>query len=346
MSTEWKVQVNAQYQRVSNSITGLATAALVLPLIFLRELHPSESSAPLVSYLTWPAYIAWGLLLSSILASLVFQYVSAKWVKSSAGAATRLSAKALEIILDISFWTIAITFMLGIGLLTYFAATLSGDGTDIWLAPGHAAAATSAQLPSFSGTESELSLLKQIADNTKSPSGVWVAAITATAAVLGALVSAWAGFLGMSKSAKSQGQIERAKLQASLVTNERLRWLQDLRSKMASFFTHVELQIDLLSRPYGDEGKEKYQRSLDEMSKQVTADGNAILLMLDSEKNEQRELVVAISKWLSYMNMQFSSRGDGPVARNMVHCSAMKTAAFDALRVIGQKAWKKVQSLE
>lgn len=346
MSTEWKVQVNSQYQRVSNSITGLATAALVLPLIFLRELHPSESSAPLANYLTWPAYVAWGLLLSSILASLIFQYVSAKWVKSSAGAATKLSAEALERILDTAFWSIAITFMLGIGLLTYFAASLTGGGADTLLTPSHAAASASTQLPSFGGTESELSLLKQIVDNTKSPSGLWVAGITATAAVLGALVSAWAGFLGMSRSAKSQGQIERAKLQASLVTSERLRWLQDLRSKMASFFTHVELQLDLLSRPYGDQGKETYQRSLDEMSKQVSADGNAILLMLDSEKKEQQELANAISNWLSYMFVQFSARRTGPVARNIDHCSAMKTAAFDALRVIGQKAWKKVQSLE
>ncbi|WP_295570511.1 hypothetical protein [uncultured Stenotrophomonas sp.] len=346
MSTEWKHTVNAQYQRVATSIAGLSTAALVLPLVFLREIYRADNGLPLTSYLTWPAYLAWSLLLASTFITLTFQYISAKWIKNSAGAPTTLSAQVLERILDVSFWSLAITFILGILTLTYFAITLHGGIGTNSVASSHAVIATISAAPTVGRNQSELELLRQIAENTKGASGVWVAVVTAVAALLGALVSAWAGFIGMSRSAKSQGEIERAKLQATLVTAERLRWLQDLRSKIASFFTHVELQLDLLSRPHSNESRASVQQSLDDMSKQVAADGNAILLILDTEKDGQRELAESINNWLKYMNDQFSKTEHGPVKRDVPHCSKLKSEAFDALRIIGQKAWKKVQALE
>jgi hypothetical protein len=171
----------------------------------------------------------------------------------------------------------------------------------------------------------ELLLLERIAKNTEGSSNLWVAAIAGGAAVLGALVSAVGRLSRDGKECGEPRKVERAKLQATIVTSERLRWLQDLRAKFGSFFTHIEQQLDLLSRPEGPEGKKAYQEALDTMSKQAAADGNSILLVLDKEKDGQRELYYVINDWLRYMNDQFQTRSAGPVPRDLEHCAKLKT---------------------
>jgi len=129
LSTEhlWRVQANAEYQKVTSSITALATAALVLPPFFLRDMAGIKDGEALWSHLSCAAYFSWALLCASIASGLVFQYVCAKWIKRCHGGETRLSFKALEVWLDWTFWLAAVSFFVGIVLLVLFATTLKSQ---------------------------------------------------------------------------------------------------------------------------------------------------------------------------------------------------------------------------
>jgi len=76
----WVIDLNAQYQKVVNTFITLSTAALVLPIFFLRDLVgsiPPETS--LLTLLQEPklsglpiAFLSWGSFSFSILAGILF----------------------------------------------------------------------------------------------------------------------------------------------------------------------------------------------------------------------------------------------------------------------------------
>ncbi|MDO8289179.1 MAG: hypothetical protein Q7T44_08175 [Parvibaculum sp.] len=121
---DWRALTNAEYQRVVASVTALATAALVLPLFFLRDLAGIAEGKPLLPYLSWVVYTSWIFLGLSIFLGVLYQYISAKWIKSANGGITTLSSKALECLLDWTFWLSVIFFLGGVGFLISFASTL------------------------------------------------------------------------------------------------------------------------------------------------------------------------------------------------------------------------------
>lgn len=123
----WRVQANSEYQKVISSLTALATAALVLPPFFLRDMAGIKDGEALWSHLSCSAYFSWTSLCASIVSGLVFQYVSAKWIKRCHGGETKLSFKELESWLDWMFWLTAMSFVIGIALLVIFAATLKSQ---------------------------------------------------------------------------------------------------------------------------------------------------------------------------------------------------------------------------
>ncbi|WP_162259003.1 hypothetical protein [Lysobacter sp. Root916] len=121
---DWKSLANAEYQKVVASVTVLSTASLVLPLFFIRDLAGLGDGKPLLPYLTCAVYASWVLLGAAIFFGVLFQYVSAKWLKNAHGGTTVHSARALERLLDWLFWLSAISFLAGLGFLLWFAATL------------------------------------------------------------------------------------------------------------------------------------------------------------------------------------------------------------------------------
>lgn len=94
----------------------------------------------------------------------------------------------------------------------------------------------------------ELELLQKIAENT-SNSSMHIALVAGGSAVAGALASALLSYFGIVRTIRAQTLIERQKLQATVVTTERLRWLQDLRAKVAAFYAQIEMQLSHLERP-------------------------------------------------------------------------------------------------
>lgn len=191
----------------------------------------------------------------------------------------------------------------------------------------------------------EIELLQKIAENSASSSPLNVALVAGISAIAGALASAILSYLGIAKTVNFQTQIERQKLQAAVVTAERLRWLQELRLKVSTFYAQIEMQISHLERPVGADAQ-KYQEMLDAFSLQVATQCYAIFLMLDKEKTEQAALYEALDGSLSFVRMLFSQKGHASLPVDKEPFAELKRVAFDALEGIGRKAWKKVQSLQ
>jgi hypothetical protein len=123
LKEQWKVETNDRYQKVVGTVMGLATGALVLPILFLRDFLSVPQGKPLLNYLCSTIYWSWALLALSILSGTVFYYASAKWIKQAWGQKTCLPAQAIENILDVSFWLKIVLFLVGVSLFLLFAAT-------------------------------------------------------------------------------------------------------------------------------------------------------------------------------------------------------------------------------
>jgi hypothetical protein len=120
----WKIEVNDRYQKVVGNLISLATAAFVLPVLFLRQILGIAEKKPLIEHLNCNVYLSWGFLGAAILCGLCFYYGSAKWVKSAWGQRVAISPGKLECALDFMFWVMAVAFLIGIGFLVLFVVTV------------------------------------------------------------------------------------------------------------------------------------------------------------------------------------------------------------------------------
>ncbi len=119
---EWKGKANAEYQKVIGAIIALATAALILPTLFLKDFIALPQGTALLPKLTMSVFVYWGCLSLAILSGVVFYYVSAKWLKQAYGGPVSVSEKALECWLDVSFWLTAALFIGGLLCFVWFIA--------------------------------------------------------------------------------------------------------------------------------------------------------------------------------------------------------------------------------
>src|SRR5882757_506165 len=77
---QWRIDVNNKYQNAVGVVISLATGAMVLPILFLREIVKDEKRS-LAHLLNLWAYTGWILLSLSILSGILYHFCSAKWVK-------------------------------------------------------------------------------------------------------------------------------------------------------------------------------------------------------------------------------------------------------------------------
>jgi hypothetical protein len=118
---KWRMEVNERYQKVVDTVVNLATASLVLPILFFRSFLGVPEDKPILSKLNGWAYLAWALLFFSIACGMVFYYTSAKWAKIAHGQRVRFSPTTVECILDTAFWFMVGTFFAGLICLIVFA---------------------------------------------------------------------------------------------------------------------------------------------------------------------------------------------------------------------------------
>jgi hypothetical protein len=125
---QWKLDVNDRYQHAVGIVTNLATAALVLPVLFLKDiLGLSEAQSIANAFNAW-AYTGWLLLASSILAAVVYYYSSAKWVKLAWNRQADMFGKPVsegfvENALDISYFVMMGGFVTGVGAILIYMLT-------------------------------------------------------------------------------------------------------------------------------------------------------------------------------------------------------------------------------
>ncbi|WP_146032873.1 hypothetical protein [Geothermobacter hydrogeniphilus] len=122
----WKHDTNNKYSEVVKTIMGLSTASLLLPVFMAREFLGIETKKPLVDVLGCSVYWAWGLLALSILASIFFLYLSAKWIRIAWGKEAGIfwskntSESTVERLMEISFWSCVLLFGIGLFLTIMF----------------------------------------------------------------------------------------------------------------------------------------------------------------------------------------------------------------------------------
>ncbi len=116
----WKIDVNDRYQKVLGTVITLATTAPVLPMLFLREFLAVPKDKGLLGFLDYRVYASWVLLSISVVAGIVFYYLSAKWIKLAWGEPVSISSGRLEFLLNLSFWLSVGAFVLGTACFLWF----------------------------------------------------------------------------------------------------------------------------------------------------------------------------------------------------------------------------------
>ena len=192
-------------------------------------------------------------------------------------------------------------------------------------------------------------LLQQIADNTARDDSLWIAAVTGGAAILGAGVTAIFSYFMAKKTAETQQHIETKRLYATIVTTERLRWLQDIRQRLSHLYTQLDMQYNQLKRPVQQGQQVNAQAEFDKFSMEIMEQINNITLMLNPlNPNDpyQGKLAQSVQDKQAFLLQCFAQRSTGSVHFNDSKYTEIKQTAFDALIGIGVETWKQIKELE
>ena len=172
---------------------------------------------------------------------------------------------------------------------------------------------------------------------------VWIALVSGASAVFGALVVALASYFTARKTAESGFRVETTKLRATLISAERLRWLQDIRQRLSTLYQLMDMQYNHLKRPVAAGMHAEAQ--LDGMSGEIMQQINVISLMLNPAKTDQAILRDALQEAIGYMRPLFSQVLTSREFNDPLYAQ-IKQKAFDALTRIGVQTWRKVKTLE
>lgn len=124
----WKLDTNNRYRDAVKIVIDLSTAALVIPIFFLKDILQIPKGRALVEVLNCKIYASWGCLAFAICLGFIFYYASGKWVRLAWGQTagffrTNMTEQTVEKVLDVSFFGSILFFLLGIGLTVWFVVT-------------------------------------------------------------------------------------------------------------------------------------------------------------------------------------------------------------------------------
>lgn len=192
-------------------------------------------------------------------------------------------------------------------------------------------------------------LLEEIARNTQPvpPDNdiILVALISASAVVVGSVITAVITYYVTNRTNRTQAENERLRLKADVVSRERLRWLQDLRLRLSKLYAQMDMQYVLLKQPLTIPQAE-FQKQLDAFSMDIMEQVNTLTLMLNPEKSAQLNLRDTLQDALGFMQSCFQTSKAQQQSFNDAEYQRLKTNAFNTATEIGTKAWEKVQKLE
>lgn len=150
---QWKLDVNDRYQAAVAVVSSLATASLVLPIFFLKDVASPGSGKSIADSLTWLVIAGWVLLGVSVLCAVVYQYSSAKWVKlawkqDADMFGVAVNSAHVERALDASYFVMMVSFALGVLCMVIFMATFVPPGKNAKPgSPANCSASISRQRP-------------------------------------------------------------------------------------------------------------------------------------------------------------------------------------------------------
>ncbi|WP_067520822.1 hypothetical protein [Endozoicomonas ascidiicola] len=192
----------------------------------------------------------------------------------------------------------------------------------------------------------EIRILQEIASNTATDNSVWVAAVSAAAAILGATVSAIISYLVTGRTIKSQERLEHKRLRASIVTNERLRWLQDIRTRLSELYVKLDSQYTLIKRPLETASAQEIQVMLDEYSAEIMLETHMITLMLNDKDQEQIALKSELQAALSFMQDCFQQTRQEEQSFDDGQYAIIKERIIKLATLIGSETWSQISNLE
>ena len=129
---QWKLDVNDRYGRGVGIVISLASASLVLPLLFLKDVAKISDTLSFSNSLSFWAYFGWVLLSMSVLSGIAYYFCSAKWVKLAWGKeadifGTKVTELTVEKLLDGSYFLMMTGFVLGLAsMITYIVTFTNG----------------------------------------------------------------------------------------------------------------------------------------------------------------------------------------------------------------------------
>ncbi len=190
-------------------------------------------------------------------------------------------------------------------------------------------------------------LLRQIAEHTKPDNkAIWVAAISSASALIGAGIGAFLLYRGTSKQVESTNKIEEKKLQANIITTERLRWLQELRQKSSEFYANLDMNYSFLKRPINPQDNPEYQEKADEIAKEVMVQCNQIILLLNPKKPHQEAMRKSCNDALANFQYCVGERNKGNFNFDDNKYAKIKTDFFNSLTEIGIETWSQIKQLK
>ncbi len=119
-SEKWEVATNDHYLRIVSAVVSLATGALALPILFIREFLGVPAGKPIKPFLTCSVWLAWTCLTFAILLGLGYSWFSIKWVKAAFDQPTFISRRWLEFWADAFFVLMGAAFVAGIAAMFRF----------------------------------------------------------------------------------------------------------------------------------------------------------------------------------------------------------------------------------
>jgi len=123
---QWRIDVNDKYQAAVGVVISLASASMILPILFLKDVVRLENRA-LAHVMNWWTYGGWSCLAVSILSGILYHYCSAKWVKLSWRRSADMFGVSVnddfvELCLDVTYFVMMVGFVLGLGCMVLFMA--------------------------------------------------------------------------------------------------------------------------------------------------------------------------------------------------------------------------------
>ena len=126
---KWRIDTNDRYSKIVSSVVALATGALVLPALFLREFLGVPKETALLPFLNCWVYVSWLCLGASVLLGLFYSWLSVKWVKLAWGFQIKhFPESRLNRSLDVLFAGMVMCFLAGIASLIWFFVTVHVAG--------------------------------------------------------------------------------------------------------------------------------------------------------------------------------------------------------------------------